>query len=341
MPEIGNFVISFVRVLFFISPGLVPLSQVSGAAHDLLLINPMTGLFESYRDALLYGDSPGAFELLYPAALGVVLLRYSCRSSAPSSASSQRSWSPWIRTAMTGASIRAEGLGVRFLFDRHQRAVTPALARAQAQQTQTWGVHEMEFTIAPGEGVALIGPSGSGKTTVLRLIAGVLSPDAGRLDVNGRVGSLLSTEAGLLWLLTGRENAALLGVLAGMSRADWGAALEAIKETTRLEDAFERPVLSYSEGMRARLGFAVADHTEPDILVLDEVHEALDHEFRQIVAERAQGSWPRRDRGGGRTRSSAARDHLRPGAAARRGAKSVPTGPSKRSGETYIGPSDA
>ncbi len=74
MPDIGNFVMSFVRVLFFIAPGLIPLSQISGDAHDLLLINPMTGLFESYRDALLYGDSPGVFELLYPAGLGLALL---------------------------------------------------------------------------------------------------------------------------------------------------------------------------------------------------------------------------------------------------------------------------
>jgi lipopolysaccharide transport system permease protein len=74
MPEIGTFVMSFVRVLFFIAPGLVPLSQISGTAHDLLLVNPLTGLFESYRDALLYGDSPGVVELLYPAAVGVVLL---------------------------------------------------------------------------------------------------------------------------------------------------------------------------------------------------------------------------------------------------------------------------
>jgi len=74
MPEIGNFVMSAIRVLFFIAPGLVPLSQISGRAHDLLLINPMTGIFESYRDALVYGSSPGAFELLYPAALGLLLL---------------------------------------------------------------------------------------------------------------------------------------------------------------------------------------------------------------------------------------------------------------------------
>ena len=116
---------------------------------------------------------------------------------------------------MRSTSIRAEGVGVRFLFDRHQRAVTPALARLRRRGTETWGLRDMDFTIGPGEGVALIGPSGSGKTTVLRLIADVLTADAGRFDVDGRVGSLLSTEAGLLGLLTGRENAALLGVLAG------------------------------------------------------------------------------------------------------------------------------
>jgi lipopolysaccharide transport system permease protein len=74
MPDVRNFVTSAVRVLFFIAPGLVALSEVPGSAHDLLLINPLTGLFESYRDALLYGDAPGAFELLYPAGFALVLL---------------------------------------------------------------------------------------------------------------------------------------------------------------------------------------------------------------------------------------------------------------------------
>lgn len=189
---------------------------------------------------------------------------------------------------MGTASIQAEGLGVRFLFDRYQRAVTPALGRVRRAVDMTWGVHDLDFAIGAGEGVALIGPSGSGKTTVLRLISGVFSPDVGRLEVNGRVGSLLSTEAGLLGLLTGRENASLLGVLAGMSRSEAEAQLEQVKSATHLGDAFERPVLSYSEGMKARLGFAVAAHAGRDILVLDEVHEALDHEFRERVAERAE-----------------------------------------------------
>ena len=168
----------------------------------------------------------------------------------------------------------------RFLFDRHKRAVTPALARLRRRGVETWGLHDLSFRIGPGEGVALIGASGSGKTTLLRLVAGVLSPDAGRLDVAGRVGSLLSTEAGLHWLLTGRENAELLGVLGRtVPSASRAPRSKGSRRPTRLEEAFERPVLSYSEGMRARLGFAVADETGPDILLLDEVHEALDHDL--------------------------------------------------------------
>jgi lipopolysaccharide transport system ATP-binding protein len=205
---------------------------------------------------------------------------------------------------MPTASIEADGLGVRFLFDRYQRAVTPALARLRRVEDETWGVRDLSFAVQAGEGVALIGASGSGKTTVLRLIAGVFTPDAGRLQVDGRVGSLLSTEAGLLGLLTGRENASLLGVLAGMSRSQAQAQLERIKQATHLGDAFERPVLSYSEGMKARLGFAVADHAGRDILVLDEVHEALDHEFRERVAERADAV-----RAGGGIVVAAGHDH--------------------------------
>jgi ABC-type polysaccharide/polyol phosphate transport system ATPase subunit len=115
----------------------------------------------------------------------------------------------------------------------------------------------------------------------------VLFPDAGSLEVRGRVASLLSTDAGLLAVLTGRENALHLGVLAGLSRPQSRAALEQVKERSKLGDYFERPVSSYSQGMRARLGLAVADEIDPQILLLDEVHEALDHEFRRVLEERA------------------------------------------------------
>ncbi len=185
-------------------------------------------------------------------------------------------------------SIHADDLGVRFLFDRHRNVVSPALARLHRRGTESWGLKGVTFAVRSGEGVALIGPSGSGKTTLLRTMAGVLRPDHGSLRMEGRVASLLSIEAGLLPVLTGRENALLLGVLAGMSRTQARAALEQIKERSGLDAHFDLPVSSFSQGMRARLGFAVADSIDPQILLLDEVHEALDHEFRDVVEERAR-----------------------------------------------------
>jgi ABC-type polysaccharide/polyol phosphate transport system ATPase subunit len=182
------------------------------------------------------------------------------------------------------ALVRAEGAGVRFLFDRQRRVVTPALARLRRRGDVTWGVRHVSFELGPGDSVALLGPSGSGKTTLLRLIAGVLDPDEGQLEVRGRVGSLLSIEAGLMSTLTGRENAQLLGVLAGMTRKESRAALAGVRERGQLAEAFDRPVASYSQGMRARLGLTVAEEVEPEILLLDEVHEALDHSFRAVIA---------------------------------------------------------
>jgi ABC-type polysaccharide/polyol phosphate transport system ATPase subunit len=184
--------------------------------------------------------------------------------------------------------VRANGAGVRFQFDRQRRVVTPAMARLRRAGRTVWGLRGVTLEIGPGEGVALVGPSGSGKTSLLRLVAGVLTPDEGALDVEGRVGSLLAVQAGLMTRLTGRENATLLGVLAGMSTDATRDSLEAIKERSGLEEAFERPVSSYSLGMRARLGFAVADCRHVDVLALDEVHDALDHEFREVVAQRAE-----------------------------------------------------
>jgi ABC-2 type transport system ATP-binding protein len=184
--------------------------------------------------------------------------------------------------------IVAEGVGVQFFFDRHLRVVTPGEARLRGQGLTTWGLRDLSFSIGRGEGTALIGPSGSGKTTLLRVLAGVYLPDRGKIDIRGRVASLLSIDGGLLPLLTGRENALLLGILGGLSRRQVVRALDSVKERSGLGDTFERPVLTYSQGMRARLGIAVAEEAEPQILVLDEVHEALDHEFRHFLQERAR-----------------------------------------------------
>lgn len=186
------------------------------------------------------------------------------------------------------SSIRAERLGVRFLFDRQRNVVPPALAHLRRRGSEKWGLRDVSFMIGPGDGIALIGASGSGKTTLLRTMAGVLHPDAGRIEISGRLASLLSIEAGLLPVLSGRENAQLLGVLAGLTRRETRGMLDEIKARSGLGTNFELPVTSFSQGMRARLGFAVADAIDPQILLLDEVHEALDHEFRAVVEARAK-----------------------------------------------------
>jgi lipopolysaccharide transport system ATP-binding protein len=185
------------------------------------------------------------------------------------------------------AHIGCQDLGVRFQLDRARKVVTPAHAKLVRSGEDVWGLESVNLTVKAGEGIALVGPSGSGKTTLLRVLAGVLPADRGTLAIRGRVGSLLAIDAGLLNRLDGEENALMLAVLAGMTRKGATAAMPLIREVSGLGAAFDRPVSAWSQGMRARLGFAVADCMTPDILLLDEVHEALDHEFRAIIEERA------------------------------------------------------
>ncbi|MEJ7784963.1 MAG: ATP-binding cassette domain-containing protein [Solirubrobacteraceae bacterium] len=186
------------------------------------------------------------------------------------------------------SAIRVEGLGVRFGFDRQRRPVTPIAARIRRRCTFGWAVRDLTLAIGPGETVGLIGANGAGKTTLLRVLAGVLPADTGRAHVDGRVGSLLSIQAGVTSSLTGRENALLLGVLNGSSRREARRCLEQVREHSGLDDAFDRPVSTYSQGMRARLGLAVVTQKRPEVLLLDEVHEALDAEFRGVMEEHAR-----------------------------------------------------
>lgn len=181
------------------------------------------------------------------------------------------------------SEVQAEGVGVQYLFDRQQRTVSPMISRFRRVGGDNWALRDVSFEMHSGEGVALLGASGSGKSTLLRTIAGVLEPDVGSLVTQGRVGPLLSIQAGVMAALTGRENTLLLGVLAGLTPAHARAEMDEVKRRSGLAEQYEHLVGSYSQGMRARLGLAVIERTEPTILLLDEVHEALDHEFRDHV----------------------------------------------------------
>jgi ABC-type polysaccharide/polyol phosphate transport system ATPase subunit len=181
------------------------------------------------------------------------------------------------------AEVALERVGVRFDFDRRSRVVTPVLSRLRRIQATAWGLRGVDLRLEPGAGLALVGPTGSGKTTLLRILAGVLPADEGSVAVRGRVGSLLATEVGLQAMLTGRENSLLLGVLAGLSMAETRLRMDEIAARAKLGDAFDRPIHTYSQGMRARLHLAAIQSVSTQVLLLDEVFEALDHEFRGIV----------------------------------------------------------
>ena len=276
-PDLRPFAVSFVRILFFVAPGLVPLAAIPGRAQDLVRLNPLTGL---------PGRAP-----VRPQAGGVGARLPARRRSCPPRL--VRAGLPPRATAVrqdrrVSASIRVERAGVRFVFDRQSRRVSPTMAQLRRRSLEVWGIREITCSIGPGESVALIGASGAGKTTLLRTLGGVYAPDEGMVDVRGRIGTLLSVEAGLLSPLTGRENAVLIGVLNGLSRRRARAALPEVHAGSGLGESFDRPVGSYSEGMRARLGYAVAEQAEPNVLLLDEVHEALDHEFRDTVEASAR-----------------------------------------------------
>jgi lipopolysaccharide transport system ATP-binding protein len=149
-----------------------------------------------------------------------------------------------------------------------------------------WGLHDVTFEVGTGRTVGVVGANGSGKSTLLRLIGGVGRPDTGRIEVRGRIGALLDLGAGFHPDLTGRENAVLAGILNGATRREVLARLDEIVAFAEVEDAIDSPVRTYSTGMLMRLAFSVAAHTEPEILLIDEVLAVGDAAFQQKCLER-------------------------------------------------------
>jgi len=142
-------------------------------------------------------------------------------------------------------------------------------------------LRDVSLAVEPGEAVGLVGRNGSGKSTLLRLIAGIIKPTEGRVEVGGRVGSLLELGAGFHPDFSGRENVFLNGAIHGLKRAQIRERFDEIVAFAELEDAIDRPVRTYSSGMYMRLGFAIAAHLDADTLLLDEVFAVGDEAFQR------------------------------------------------------------
>jgi ABC-type polysaccharide/polyol phosphate transport system ATPase subunit len=157
---------------------------------------------------------------------------------------------------------------------------TNIFKRKKDPAREFWALKDLSFTLQRGECLGITGPNGSGKSTLLRVLAGITRPSSGTVTSVGRVSALLELGAGFHGQITGRENALLNAVLLGLSLEEARAALPSIFEFSELGDFIEQPVRIYSSGMLVRLGFAVAVHVQPEILVVDEVLAVGDAEFQ-------------------------------------------------------------
>ena len=143
-----------------------------------------------------------------------------------------------------------------------------------------WALSDVSFEVKKGETLGIIGANGSGKTTLLKLFNGIFMPDKGRIEISGKVGALIEVGAGFHPMLTGRENIYVNGSILGMSKKEIDKKFDEIVDFADIGDFIDSPVKHYSSGMYVRLGFAVAVHSEPDILLIDEVLAVGDASFQ-------------------------------------------------------------
>jgi lipopolysaccharide transport system ATP-binding protein len=199
---------------------------------------------------------------------------------------------------MAAPVIRVENLSKRYhigarrqfdtLRDKIMSAVTSPLRSLRSfgrssyrDENVVWALRDVSFEVEPGEVVGIIGRNGAGKSTLLKVLTRITEPTSGRAELRGRVGSLLEVGTGFHPELTGRENIFLSGAILGMTRDEIRGQLDAIIDFSGVEKFIDTPVKRYSSGMNVRLGFAIAAHLQPEILLVDEVLAVGDVAFQK------------------------------------------------------------
>jgi len=203
-----------------------------------------------------------------------------------------------------GDAIIVEGLSKQYrigethdtmLRERIMRLLQRPLTKAPAPET-IWALQGVSLRVPQGQVVGIVGRNGAGKSTLLKILSRITHPTAGHFNVQGRVASLLEVGTGFHEELTGRENVFLNGSILGMARKEVARKLDAIVNFAGVERFMDTPIKHYSSGMRLRLGFAVAAHLDPDVLIVDEVLAVGDAGFQKKCINAMEGL-----RGGGRT----------------------------------------
>jgi lipopolysaccharide transport system ATP-binding protein len=197
---------------------------------------------------------------------------------------------------MTDNILEVEGVSKKFRRGElytSLRDLVPAVARrlmsrksADEDKRDFWALRDVSFGVKRGEAFAIIGGNGAGKSTLLKLLTGIMRPTHGTIQVRGRVSALIEVSAGFHPDLTGRENIYLNGAILGMTREEIRRRFDAIVAFSGLEEFMDTPVKRYSSGMYARLGFSVAAHVDPDVLLVDEVLSVGDYLFQRKCVDR-------------------------------------------------------
>jgi homopolymeric O-antigen transport system ATP-binding protein len=187
-------------------------------------------------------------------------------------------------------AIDVQGLGVRYnLRLTRQTTVRTSfrdLLKKRDGPTHFWALRDVSFRVVHGESLAVIGPNGAGKSTLLQVLAGIIQPNEGAVDVIGNVSSLLTLGAGFDQDLSGRDNIRLAGAFLGIGHKTMEELLPGIVDFADIGEFIDAPIKTYSSGMRARLGFAIATAVDPDVLIIDEVLATGDAVFRAKSKQR-------------------------------------------------------
>lgn len=154
------------------------------------------------------------------------------------------------------------------------------------RSSEMWALEDVSFCVREGEALGIVGHNGAGKTTVLKLLSGITAPTRGRISIRGRLAALIEVSSGFHPELTGRENVYLYGAMLGMRRSEIARKMDSIIDFSGVERYIDVPVKRYSSGMYVRLGFAVAAHLEPDVVLLDEVLSVGDVAFQAKCLDR-------------------------------------------------------
>lgn len=190
-----------------------------------------------------------------------------------------------------GSGVRFDGVWKKFrrgevhdslrdLIPAVARRLVSTAARPPLGDHEFWAVRDVSFEVGMGHALGIMGPNGAGKSTILKLLTKILRPDRGVREVHGRMGMLIEIAAGFHPDLTGRENVFLQGAIMGMKRVEIERKFDEIVAFSEIEDFIDTPVKRYSSGMNARLGFAIAAHIDPDVLIIDEVLAVGDFRFQ-------------------------------------------------------------